>query len=444
MNRSLLRTKSKHRAPRRGLSAVALILSMSAILCLVALGIDIGLLVQRHQQLKTASEAAALASALELFGPRLIFDEGNRVRLARQAALNFAASNIVSERPLKLDANQKNSAAGDVVLGRIDPPELPSRFIPQQGDQWVNAIVVRTRHSQTGRFSPALQLSQMLGVPSSNLFTESMAAVDHRIVGFRPVGCSNVPLLPLLIQIRHWSAASGNAADDPHGAGESSNSASLSDLFTVDSRNGVVANGPDGIPEFQIVVGGGQSSDSDIQSPPGEGSSQAANVPSRGAMPAWIWASNFGSSKSNDDTVTIAKHPGNPGAHVLALEGLNALELAATGGQIVLGNQILCQANGLPSENAGGLATLQAALNQIAGQPRLLALGDVGVPSDDARGELVTGVVQNFAAGAVIEAQSTGASLIILVQPVVFNSCTAIVRSGIEPNPWIGKIVLVH
>jgi hypothetical protein len=66
------------------------------------------------------------------------------------------------------------------------------------------------------------------------------------------------------------------------------------------------------------------------------------------------------------------------------------------------------------------------------------------MPGDDVRGEIVTGIVQNFAAGAVVEAQSTGTSLIIVVQPVVFNSCTAIVRGGIEPNPWIGKVVLVH
>jgi len=60
------------------------------------------------------------------------------------------------------------------------------------------------------------------------------------------------------------------------------------------------------------------------------------------------------------------------------------------------------------------------------------------------RGPGPAGNLLKFAAGVVVESQFAGSSLTILVQPVTLNSCTGIVRSGAEPNPWIGKVVLIH
>ena len=91
-------------ARKRGVSVLALVLSLTTILCLLGLAIDVGLLVQRHQQLKTAGEAACLAAAHELFGARL--DHGaDRPLMARQVAYDFAAANYVSGDPLRLNVN---------------------------------------------------------------------------------------------------------------------------------------------------------------------------------------------------------------------------------------------------------------------------------------------------------------------------------------------------
>jgi Flp pilus assembly protein TadG len=61
MIQTLPRMKASQPAKRRGVSTLALVISITVILCFLALSIDVGLLVQRHHQLKTASQAAALA-----------------------------------------------------------------------------------------------------------------------------------------------------------------------------------------------------------------------------------------------------------------------------------------------------------------------------------------------------------------------------------------------
>jgi len=106
--------------------------------------------------------------------------------------------------------------------------------------------------------------------------------------------------------------------------------------------------------------------------------------------------------------------------------------LASGGGQLLVGTEVSCARN-------PDFAALHAALQQMIGKPRVFALGALSRRDQKADGNLL-----KFAAGVIVESQFAESSLTILVQPVAMNSCTGIVRSGAEQNPWIGKVVLIH
>lgn len=419
MSQTLPRMKASQPAKRRGVSTLALVISLTAILCLLALSIDVGLLVQRHHQLKTASEAAALAGALELFSSRLSDDGTDRINLGRLAASNFAAANRVNSLPLHLSANPLNAVNGDVVLGAINPPELRGLFLPaRREDSPINAVLVRTRHSQTGVTSAALLFSRLVGYTPNDFYSESIAAVDRRIVGFRPVGCTNIPMLPILVHGDPWVSTEGDAEEDSqdqHGEGEGQGEgkgAPLSDRFTVDPRQCVVAAGPDGIPEFRIHIGiTATSSGSD------DGRESHSNKQYFGNQEAAASVLNLGETNPASEQVQF---------------GLNLLDLASSGGQLLVGSAVACDRN-------PNLAALHSAFQQMIGEPRVFALG---TPSGG--GQKADGNLLKFSAGVIVESHFAESSLTILVQPVAVNSCTGIVRSGAEQNPWVGKVLLIH
>jgi Flp pilus assembly protein TadG len=421
MIQTLPRMKASQPAKRRGVSTLALVISITVILCFLALSIDVGLLVQRHHQLKTASQAAALAGALELFSSRISDDGTDRINLGRLAASNFAAANQVNSLPLHLSANPLNAVNGDVVLGAINPPELRGLFTPARGgDAPINAVLVRTRHSQTGVTSAALLFSRLVGYTPNDFYSESIAAVDRRVVGFRPVGCTNIPMLPILVHGNPWVLGEGDGDEDSqdrHGEGEGQGeddgkAAALSDQFTVDPRQFVVAAGPDGIPEFRIHIGFAARSSGGV-----DDRESHSNRQHFGNQDAWACVLNFGDANPASEQVQF---------------GLNLVDLASSGGQLLAGSEVVC-------DQDPDIAALQAAFQQMIGKPRVFALGTLSHGSQKADGNLL-----KFAAGVVVQSQFAESSLTILVQPVAMNSCTGIVRSGAEQNPWVGKVVLIH
>jgi hypothetical protein len=135
------------------------------------------------------------------------------------------------------------------------------------------------------------------------------------------------------------------------------------------------------------------------------------------------------------------------------LLGLGALDLASLGGQVLLGSEL-----DTPPKFSTDAQDLQAALDQIIGQPRLLLLGEQARPGppehaeneaagdrpNQGVGKRGSVVVSDFAAGVVVCSLLGEGSITIRIQPVVLNSCTAMPDGGLEPNPWIGKVVLVR
>jgi hypothetical protein len=435
---------------RRGISTLALILSFGVIFSLIALAVDIGLLVQRQQQLKTAGEAAALAGALDLFDSPANQPAPQKLAAARAFTLRYAAANSFTPQPLQLDANLLNKPRGDIVLGSVDPLTLAGPFLPASektlGQVVNNAWLVRTRHSQAGGRGPILFFGSLVGVPSSDIYTESIAAVERRVVGYQPAGVAPIPMLPLLAESSLWQPrdlglqSDGSPANQaPEGEGEagsanSSSKASGQDRFFVDPSSGLVGSGSDGIPEIELVIkiggqsSGGNSSGGDQKSP-----GQQAGGDFQLGRPIPSHVLQIGDSVQNSASQSAGSQ---------ILNGLWTQDLLAVGGQVVVGSQWTCLDGG-PQATETDWQEIQAALHAIVGQPRLLMLGEVqssGKPQKSPK----TAKVVNFSAGVVVDSLLSEGSITIRIQPVVLNSCTALVSSGTNPNPWVGKILLVR
>jgi hypothetical protein len=454
---------------RRGVSTLALILGFAFVVSCLALAVDVGLLVQRHQQLKTASEASALAGALQLFdGLPVQLDDDEQLAEARLAALDFAAANSFNEYKLQLNANPANHVRGDVLAGQIDPLTLGSPFIPARERREevlsatrppseaheafpLNALLVRTRHSQAGGRGPILFFGSLVGVPSSDVYTESIAAVERRIVGYRPVGVAPVPMLPLVCLTQRWDVqdlrlSDSKAEDSPGEAGDADRKTSELDQYSYDARTGLVEQGADGVPEIELVMQTGQKQGQGKDKDKGQdqGGGPAASPKFKLGRPIQFEVVSF-------DAADPAA-----GADALTgqvLMGLGAVDLASLGGQVLLGSELET-----PPKFSTDAEDLQAALDQIIGQPRLLLLGEQARPGqahndvekaagdrpNQGVGKHGSVAVSDFAAGVVVCSLLGEGSITIRIQPVVLNSCTAMPDGGLEPNPWIGKVVLVR
>lgn len=460
MTYNTCRKRRKNR--RRGVSTLALILGFALIVALLGLAIDIGLLVQRHQQLKTASEAAALAGALEQFANGHSRGEWDgETTSARRQAARYAAANPIGDKHLDLNLNERNDARGDIVFGRCDPPSLGSVFIvpgshsrvqqvhggvDKNDDGRINAVLVRSRHSQVGA-RPVLLMGRMLGLCGPDLAAESIAAVDWRVCGFRPVGCTRVPLLPIVVHCRELHEDQAGSDDEDEGENQDDEDDGHGqhgrghgrDQYACDPRTGRYEMGADGVPEVLLLI----SAEDDDRGDGNQGSNNDENDRAsrrRSSFPAEIV--NFSSHADNDrgdhQDREHSHHEHSAGSDLtdLVLRGLSAAHLTPFAGE-------LRQEAIVPTLNcdAGGqeLATLAQALRAIQGQPRLLALG----PSQGDRGA-GWAQIEDFAACVVVDSHVAGKSLTIRVQPAVLHSCTAITEVGVRPNPGIGKIVLIR
>lgn len=109
----------RRRTRRSGIATVWIIASVPAIVTLLILLTDVGILWQARMELETATEAAALAAVKE-------WKATNNTNLARIAAQNFAAANTVLSQSVTITnngggggVNDNSLCGGDILLGNL-------------------------------------------------------------------------------------------------------------------------------------------------------------------------------------------------------------------------------------------------------------------------------------------------------------------------------------
>jgi len=396
---------------RRGAVALSVVLSAVVLIGFVALGIDLAMVSYAHQQSRVGSEAAALGGGAELLNDELLYGiptprEARKetiLRAARAAQL-LARQNVVAGQTLDITFDGTNHANGDIVVGWVaEPLEVGSPLEPAVGpDDRFNSILVRCRRTEARGNPVTLWFANLIGVGTADVMSKARATIDHRVYGFRPVGRTNVPLVPVGVLRSGLPEAWVEQAHREAVAG-------MNDRYSVDRRTGSVFGMPDGIPEVELLI-------------PMESFSGVASFNAEVCwLPGWTW-----------DATRFARQ---------CAEGLTPEDLQPLGGELALqhGSTLTLPAMAkLKSSQAGPVGST---LSSILGHPVVLPLG---FPVQGANGE--DGFqVTDFAAGRVVRCEmSSGDALRVVIQPGVRQTATALVAAGWPHNPWIGKLFLTQ
>src|SRR5262245_35101260 len=104
-------TSALLRRRRHGGAIVYTVIVLLVLIGFVGLAVDWGYMTWTAQKLQTAADASALAGAQQVW-----LSHSN----AREAAVRLASLNEAGGKPVALNSNIANNAAGDIVIGSYD------------------------------------------------------------------------------------------------------------------------------------------------------------------------------------------------------------------------------------------------------------------------------------------------------------------------------------
>lgn len=415
---------------RRGVSTPALLLAVMMALLFIVLAVDLAQLSIQKHQMQIGADAASLTAAVEIMDQRWLYlgregsDDTPEQKLERFAAIQqmqlmaalkeaevLAAKKSVGGGPIALVGER------DVTTGWIAHPEDHETPALEQGqDGSFNAMTVNVSSSAAAGNLVLLWMAQQTGLERLNVHVQSVAMVDTRLHGFRPLEHVRVPLVPLALY------------SDPKLI-ESNGSDGLPDQlwwakgprddFEVDPINEMVYPGGDMIAEMVFRLSVEQEEDEQ-----GEDEDE------------------------DDDEFTIRRcaavkflsEPKGESPHrnfpALALAGLGLDELALLNGQITLGDDPPAM---LPADfrlQEQDVEFIKDGLLGIRGRPRIWPVA-VDVPGAE------IGVV-GFVAGCVVDCFEEDGELIIVIQPCLLRTPTALTSAESLRNAWIGKLLLIR
>lgn len=192
---------------RRGTVLVFTAVSMSLLIGMAALAVDMGYAYSVKAQLQRNADAAVLAGAVVLTTDKMLsasYDPTVDVVTEVQA---YGQKNLAAGVPVTIFAN-------DIVIGNItNLYDLSEAISP--GALPYNAIEVTVRRESN--FNGELQLffANIFGFSSMPLQTTARAGIEDGFSGYRPPGSGTTPLLPFSISINKFTdqITDGNGPD---------------------------------------------------------------------------------------------------------------------------------------------------------------------------------------------------------------------------------------
>ncbi len=438
--------------PRRGITTPALLVTLAVAMLLAVAALDIAQLSHQRQQLQNGADAAALAATSQVMDRRWLyrgvegantndselFDDVQfyQLRCAENDAICFAGENKIANRSIKLTESADNFINDDVVFGYVDDPayeelEFDADNVPLAGaDGSFNTVVVNASRRKAVGDLPLLWMARQVGLHQLEMVVTSQAAVDQRIKGFLPLQLLNadgtpseitrvaVPMLPFAVvpQVEDYEDLAN--ADDclpthlwwstgPH------------DYYTVNEKLQVVtgckdAPQPDGIAEMVLRI---KSHCTD--------ESQNTVKTRRGALIGF---------PLNDNPATTAPE-------AIAEVSLYGLELQDLPNGLIIEHpntppSLPAVYNDEPDDLEQICTALLTSNPPILGLPRIFPVVDEGDGGET--------VLLGFVAGTIVhcELDLGDKSLLLVVQPCLLQTPTAVVGDGAPRNPWIGKLLL--
>ncbi|NOZ40504.1 MAG: hypothetical protein GXP24_09795, partial [Planctomycetes bacterium] len=159
-------------------------------------------------------------------------DPSNETSQARAAAIEYAATNLISKAPA-------NVATEDIEVGYVDNPYQLGATIWLDQPELNNAVRVTVRKTAQLNGEIPFFFARVLGFDSmASEATATAVFIGDGVRGFRtPLAGGNIPIIPFAIDQDQWD-------DVLEG--------DTSDTLTHDPSTGSVTAGSDGVPEFNL------------------------------------------------------------------------------------------------------------------------------------------------------------------------------------------------
>lgn len=365
---------------RRGNILLLTAFFMIAMMCLLAFAIDLGYLMTARTELQRSADSAAMAAVWQMVDDRSFKSElslDDVVTDSRSAAVRYAGQNLVSGNRPQLNANTANDIEGDVVIGHLADPSIPSSFSTSYGVGQLNAAHVRVRRTDESNGEVPLFFARLLGYDSAAIQADAVAAFYGRIRGFRvPHDGSNVGFVPIAMDEKTW--------DDM--VTKMLNGVLVADDWSWNTETEMVCPGGDGIPEINLYP-------EDVGEPGNRGTVDVGG--------------------DDNSTAVISRQ---------IVHGLTPDDLAHHDGELNLNDSGVLPLNGDTGISAG----IKDDLRQIIGEPRVIPIfRTVDLPGNNAMYTIV-----KFVGIRVMSVKLTGAykSRRVIIQP------TGVVCGGAIPS----------
>jgi Flp pilus assembly protein TadG len=378
--------KTMSRGKLRGMVLVLAALLLVAMLSFVALAVDIGVIATAQAQLKTVTDAAALAGARQLASDRRISTTITNLtpetNAARTQAIAIGQANSVLGQAAQVISSNVVIGYKNVNPPNMDPPD--ANVNTSASFTTYNSVQVTASTTVAALFSAAFRST------GSTVSVTSTATVEvDQIQGFQDNLNVNAGILPIVMDSTAYNQMiTGNGGD---------NYTFTFTSYNPPNSNGVTA-GPDGIAE-------------------------SVTYPITTDLPGNWGTINFG--VSSNSTKSLGDQIAN---------GITPAQMTNEfpSGTVTAPHQF----GGNPGISAG----LESALTSIIGQA-------VTVPIYDQSGGNGTNAwyhVVSFASVRVVAVKLTGNNKYVVVQPAINDDPTAIPNTG-QPNSWSsGGVIFLH
>lgn len=374
----------RNRKGRRGAAAVFVAVSVTALVGVAALAIDVGVLYNARSELQRAADASALAGAEKLLDLDRLKGTGmgnvaDDLAAAAQEARTFASRNkILNVNPGVLDS--------DITIGFLRNPSNLSEPIDTSDPSLFNTVQIKLRRDSSSNGSISLFFGRIFGLQSKDMSSQAAATYSDGVIGYKVTDKSgNADLLPLALHVNAWRNLINRAG-------------TVYDNYSYDNDSKTVSGGSDGVPELNLYPGAGPT-----QLPPG----------------------NYG-------TVDI----GNPNNSTADLsrqirQGVSKEDLAWFGGTLKLGPDGTLMLNGDTGLSAG----IKDDLASIIGKPRAIPL--FRQVTGNGNNSMFT--VVGFAGIRILNVKLTGAmnSKQVVIQPAYVVDDAVITGNNNGPSYYV-------
>lgn len=229
--------KRRSNSKRRGVVAVVVMLTLTTLLGMAALAIDVGSMINTRADLQNAADAAAMAGVSSMATDLMVMvkqgtgGDGAITQVISLAKARAAATSVLNA---SFGARGTITENADIQVGWIDLTSATSTIVTGGAPGDWNAVTVTVRRSHDGQNGPVtLFFASIFGQATTDITASATAALDDRVGTLDPTAGWLWPF-----------SVDQDYHDDQMANGN--------DVFSYDEGTGSTSNTSDGIREIHM------------------------------------------------------------------------------------------------------------------------------------------------------------------------------------------------